>query len=147
MNDLTEFLTARLNEDEAAATAAAGCDGGDLAWFDSRVVVSGDHTIRTREGNRPACRIRRDDVVGRWGQTMDPDAAAAHIARHDPARVLREVEAKRAILARHAPNPEHSAFCGRCNDGLLEQHWPCPDVLDIAAIYSDHPGYRQEWKP
>ncbi|MFE7598677.1 DUF6221 family protein [Streptomyces sp. NPDC057494] len=30
---------------------------------------------------------------------------AQHVALHDPARILREVEAKRRILARHARDP------------------------------------------
>ena len=100
---LAGFLAARLDEDEAAAKACADNDGR-LNWWDSRVMASGDHTIRTGsgfggEGNRVVARIRRDDVEGDFGRLLDPDALASFIPRHDPARVLREVEAKRAILA------------------------------------------------
>ena len=64
-----------------------------------------------------------------------------------PARALREVQAKRNILGRHAPYPDHPAYCEHCNDGLLQQRWPCEDVLVIAAVYVDHPDYRpEEWK-
>ena len=74
-----------------------------------------------------------------------------------PARVLREVAAKRAILAEHAPT-DWTAYadrmCRRCVWNDEEPHdelhhwviWPCPTVRALAAIYSDHPDYRQEWK-
>jgi len=57
-----------------------------------------------------------------------------------PARVLREVAAKRAHLAEY-----ESAV-----SGCLE--WGITSVLESilysdAAVYSDHPGYRAEWKP
>lgn len=88
-------------------------------------------------------------VVARVGTPL-----AAHIARHDPARVLREVEAKRRILddyriavsacrnvtGAELDTPGYRAMCaGR--DALKS----C--VVQIAAVWSDHPGYRQEWKP
>src|SRR5688572_20799212 len=69
---LTEFLLARLTEDEAAARAAAGEHG----------VYPGTW----------------------WGQEAggEPSGVSsedgAHIARHDPARVLAECEAKRRIV-------------------------------------------------
>jgi hypothetical protein len=101
--NLTEFLAARLDEDEAAARSCADNDG-NLGWRDSPVQASlGDHTIRTT-GSRPVARIREADSRGDESvpRILSPDAVAAHITRHDPARVLREVEAKRAILAAHA---------------------------------------------
>ena len=56
-----------------------------------------------------------------------------HAERHDPARVLREIAAKRAILA------EMSAS--------WRQSWTAAftTLYAIAAVWSDHPGYRQEW--
>jgi hypothetical protein len=53
-----------------------------------------------------------------------------HIVRHDPARVLRDVVAHRAILDRHGPGVSHPDECGRCNDP-----WPCDDVRALASIY------------
>jgi hypothetical protein len=50
---------------------------------------------------------------------------------HDPARVLREVEAKRKILAQQ---PEHDR--GRRNDVLRA----------LAAVYEDHEDYDPAWK-
>lgn len=72
---------------------------------------------------------------------------AEHIARHDPARVLRQVEAYRRVLQRHAPMGA-SGYCEWCpNNDSREVTWPCPDVLDVASVCSDHPGYREDWRP
>src|SRR6266851_9644248 len=73
MIDLVVFLNARLRDDEAAARAAApgpwrGRDAG--SWSE----------VAPAKGTGPEA------------------ADTEHIARHDPARVLREVAAKRAIL-------------------------------------------------
>ena len=141
MTDLIAFVSARLDEDEATARACADHDGY-LEWLDSRAQASGDHTIRTRPGSRVIARIRRDDVEGNFGRLLDPDAVAAFIACHDPAVTLREVEAKRAILNAYA-----------CTDGNSPRdrdrgRWDalCAAVRYLAAVYSDHPDYRQEWE-
>ncbi len=71
-------------------------------------------------------RLDEDEAAAKaWLPFGNPDAAAReHIARQDPGRVLREVEAKREIIR----------VCGRVY------------VLRcLAAVYSDHPDYRQEW--
>jgi hypothetical protein len=112
--------------------------------------------------------VARDDGSNRtiaWcsnGYGDDDFANALHIARHDPARVLREVEAKRKIIDRHHPETysfaevgdagdrfERSVIgCAQCTyDGLDPEPWPCADVRDLAAIFSDRPGYREEWRP
>ena len=125
MTDLLAFLTARLDEDEAAAKAAWGVE------WDWRYVAQ-------PFGERPSI------------------AHTVHIARHDPARVLREVEAKRAILAEHGPanGGRDSDRCRVCtaiahtgvgHTDARRFRAPCPTLLILAAIYSDHPDYRQEW--
>ena len=74
-------------------------------------------------------------------------ADAAHIARHDPARVLREVADKRRLIERYeraAAVPESvSSFVRGQDDGYREA---CLDATrDAAAVHSGHPGYREEW--
>ena len=70
----------------------------------------------------------------------------------DPARVLREVAAKRAILAIHEPMPSmygEPPVCSACWPApQIATHplWPCSTVRQMIAVYSDHPDYRQEWK-
>lgn len=124
MDELIAFINARLDEDEATAKAAAGCplvhqDGhedGDWSWL-------------------------RD-----YGQPQLAQLALIdHQSRFDPARVLREVAAKRAIL------DEHKAVTRLAT--LTEQElgflgWYRGWVLkNLAATWNDHPDYREEWKP
>ena len=103
-----------------------------------------------------------------WGAEMlasllgrdESDPIVHHIARHDPARALREVAAKRAILAAHGPDPidkfggiakPRCLVCLAGRDGYEElwvaDSWPCLTLRLLAAVYSDHPDYQQEWAP
>lgn len=59
-----------------------------------------------------------------------------------PARVLAECEAKRQIVAAHADDHK---FCG--DEVILEPGAPCDTLLTLAAVYADHPDYRDEWRP
>lgn len=118
---LAEFLAARLDEDEAGAKAAAKKRPG--LWR-----VLGDKLRSIVYGNN------RDLLVA-----DGPGEVAEHIARHDPARVLREAGAGRQILALHVPMwPEDpgSVTCTRC--GLA---WPCATLRALAAVHDDHPDY------
>ena len=63
--------------------------------------------------------------------------ASIYIARHDPARVLREVEAKRRIVA---------TAVLMLDGGVSYESWESV-LQDLALPYSEHPDYRQEWKP
>ena len=116
MDELIAFVTARLDEDEAAAQEAASRPLGP-AWDDGT-----RHT-----------------------------AVARHINRHDPARVLREVAAKRAILAEHAPQTDGPATgCGRCDWDhyvICDNPRGCATLRALATIWSDHADYRPEWVP
>lgn len=135
---LVEFLAARLDEDEAAATEAGADEWTDEVnvWM---VVDSKGEPVAYDEG-KPT------------------EEQAAHIARHDPARVLREVESKRAILADHS-NPHSAAAAedpgleeGTRQSRRLNGEWcvhhedhECSTLRAMAAVYSDHPDYRPEW--
>src|SRR5216683_5454639 len=113
--DLIEFLSARLDEDEAAANAAEAAQR--QPWQD-----------------------------GEWMEKHPADLA--HHARHDPARVLREVAAKRAILEFYVEPPDgvrtgNAEVISSAEGGsgrnprvltVIEAI-----VLDLAAVWSDHP--------
>ena len=64
-----------------------------------------------------------------------------HIARHDPARVLRWVKAAREILDEHEPKPwvRDLSYCSCCSDkrGDSQEDWPCPTVRALASVYGD----------
>jgi hypothetical protein len=96
-------------------------------------------------------------VLGSWGYDawgVDiEDGDAAHIALHDPARVLREVEAGRVLLkylTDMSGQPvmllvgESAEAVGQGDGIVLRASWL---LREFAAVYSDHPDYRQEWKP
>ena len=143
-DDLVTWLRAQIDEDERVAHAVADHRQrrGELRWTqtdpDRTPGLIGDEcgNVVTYDEGRP----------NEW--------QAAHIVRHDPYRVLRQVERDRRILDRHASydfpyNPEDGpgeySWTGRCD--YCHDPWPCPDLRDVAAPYADRPGYRDEWKP
>jgi len=66
-------------------------------------------------------------------------------ARHDPARVLAECEAKRRIVGLHERRPDWPD-CQECGDRDYQKPWPCSTLRLLALPYSDHPDYRPEWR-
>lgn len=108
------------------------------------------------------------DLVEFLRARLDEDEARArgegpHIVFHDPAgrplppppmpgsypagRVLREVEAKRRILAEH--RPMIPGWCHTCDvpaDVKGNEHG-CLTVRLLALPYADHPNYREAWRP
>jgi hypothetical protein len=122
---LTEFLLARIAEDEAMATAAV--DGGGLNWT---VQYGG-------------CRIEDDlGSVVVYDEGSPTEDEAAHIARWDPARVLAECEAKRRIVKLHEIDWRDDRICGLCERNYS---FPCPTVRALTLPYADHPDFQQEW--
>lgn len=91
-----------------------------------------------------------DDLTAFLAARLDEDEARARRGSPDAwllgSRTLREVEAKRDILRRHGPAGD-PVSCLWCSEDYRPYPWPCPDVRSIAAVWSDHPDYRPEWKP
>jgi len=140
LDALTAFLSARLDEDEAAAKAAASVAGPD--WhhdhFWPEDGSSATTMIFSAAGSPLADMLHRDD-----------EEMAPFITRHDPARALREVTAMRAILARYEDclarmeDPDYPQGVARDQAREYEDF-----VLpNLAAVYSDSPDYNQDWKP
>lgn len=146
MDDLVTFLRARLDEDAEAALSAALGRSKYAAWraeetdvYTQEVILSGHaHRVADTGPTHP----RADDY--------EEDAArAAHIARHDPARVLREVEAKRRIVDLCAPplvdvTDLHST--GREFIQGKGAPWGEPVLRLLALPYADHPDYQNDWR-
>ena len=59
-----------------------------------------------------------------------------------PARVLREIEAKRAILGEYVAVRRLQELTDTEQDYYRD--WV---LCHLAAAWSDHPDYREEWKP
>lgn len=141
MDDLVQWLRAQLDDDESAALGAKGDTLG--RW--------------TRDDGPPEGIVLYDKsgklTVGQ----------ARHIARHDPARVLREIEAKRRLLddytatarirdeaaerikaAGDHPDPKDLETWDRAQreSAILE------GPVQLAALpFNDRRGYCEEWRP
>lgn len=117
MTDLVEFIEARLAEDKALAT-----ENGGAEWRAGDEVISEEST-----GS-----VVIAELYGYLG------ADGQHIARHDPARVLREVEAKRRILAEHKPRLQTVEWP---HDQTGDGHgWTCPRCQNVENDAGDwHP--------
>lgn len=184
MDDLVTWLRQQLDDDERWALAAnqpypyakppAVAPAGGVHW---RWVAGEDwHTVTPDpvvdefvaepgypcnlatveewpSGHHCVPRTYANDII-----EMD-SAAAGHIIRHDPARVLREVEAKRIMLALAIQMltpvpipPDTSAIVARIELIVEEHERKLADrllhLLHLLALpYADRDGYREEWKP
>lgn len=122
---LSDFLLARIAEDEAVAHAAAKVESASW-WVDGPAQVSGKHWVYAT------------------GEKFTSRDVAEHIARHDPARVLAECAAKRRIVEELVL--PYIAERRRLMNGQPSWGDEHPDLLRIlAAPYADHPDYREEW--
>ena len=125
---IVEFLTARLRDDESYALEAAKEFGPDwIEIWSGQIDLSANLPERQPPDNRP------------WDahvQTND-SRVSRYMVRYDPARVLREVAAKRAIVE----------FCD--DDPLfLEGGYAYTDraLRLLAMVYDNHPDFNQAWR-
>lgn len=151
--DLVEFLRARLDEDEAKARAAlstqVNLSAGPVnsgTGLPSRLEVE----VVDRWHAPPV-----SDVIGEYeasirmpggairvtseGTGISARDCAEHIARHDPARVLAEVDAKRQVIA------WYEASVRSLGEGLSASNRHAVQVF--AGVYADHPDYDEAWRP
>jgi hypothetical protein len=154
VTDLVEFMRARLDEDEQVALAAA--QKSDRAW--RYTVIPGEPAGQSLDLSDERVLIvdwTDDDEL------LPPEAE--HIARHDPARVLREVEAKRRILDLHPittdvitdpevyVKTERQPFGCRTDhefyDGETAGFGYCETLKLLALPYADHEEFNEEWRP
>ena len=137
MGDLIEFLRERLDEEEATAVEA-----GPAPWCWSG--LDGDYP--TLDSGTDAC-ILTAWVHGDDGGIVVERPDAAHIAYWDPARVLAEVAAKRAII------DGLSVFESRLDlDGepvgmirTLTGRAYRLATLTLAQVYAEHPDFDPAW--
>ncbi|MDX3247174.1 DUF6221 family protein [Streptomyces sp. ME18-1-4] len=123
--DLVVWLRAQLDEDERIARRAG----------DTFRQIGETGVIVATEGDRA-----EECASANWA------GVAEHVVRHDPARVLREIDAKRRLLTELLPDLEHA-------DRLIEGEWGSGDDLATRALrllalpYADQPGYLESWRP
>lgn len=148
---IVEFIKARLDEDETTARAASvggawRYDDGDSvgAWtlYDEQWAIASLTTYRHETYDyatqMPAFRHPR---------YVDADANGEHIARHDPARVLHEVEAKRAIVDLYERVERDSWGTEDNREPFIGEQYLRDVLLLLALPYSDHPDYDPTWSP
>ena len=117
---IVEFLEARLAEDELIASAAIEDSSQWQVLYGYRDIKDGDgHYVVLADSKYP--------TVGQ----------AAHIARHSPARALRECTAARALIAEFL---RHDALGDLASRGATEQA-----LRQLAAIHRDHPDFDHTW--
>jgi hypothetical protein len=104
---------------------------------------------RLDEDERAAEAGQYSDVVAMVARQSGKRNALNFWHRHDPARVLAEVAAKRRIVEVHPPNPRGSAQGNLCQ--ACDVHgggpYPCETLRLLALPYAEHEGYREEWRP
>lgn len=114
---LTEFILARIADDEAVARAADGRE-----WWIADQDDAGANI--------------HDAATGKWVALQVRERHATHIVRHDPAHVLAECAALRAVVEWAVTWPLRPSRPSD-EDAILRP---------LAAIWSDHPDYRpEEW--
>lgn len=160
---IVEFLLERIAEDEAVAGAASG--GG---WHvDNDTYAESIHNLHglVIGGGR----------WGGEASVFETTEDAIHIARFDPMRIMAECKAKRAIVDFHQawpvlveqPEPlwdkpiislddvnAHTFYVQRKIGWFTQEEYrkkfgdeppTAPLIAVIAAVYSDHPDYQEEW--
>lgn len=139
MDDLVEWLRLQLDEDERVASIAPHDLPGAL--------VAGLKLAALDEERNPS------DAAGAAGALRWASEYVAEECKrwslHDPARVLREVEAARRRIDGCAAEIGH--ITQRVSQGLPSHGMTAAFaalMLKLEALpYSDRPGFREEWKP
>jgi hypothetical protein len=122
--DLVQWLREQLDEDERIARAAA--DGGSGEWF-----VGDKWNVYRVEDQTPF----EDDETNALVVYGNVKPQSEHIAAHDPARVLRDIDRDRRILI-------------RCQEEMLSGiprlvHFAKQTVRELALSYEGRPGYAE----
>lgn len=150
---LPDFLLARIQEDEAVARAAIDPDRPGAHWqwvrtFDDVPVddPASDPTDEFTYGLRTVEEFPTTSGVGdlpafvTTGLFPSESLGHRHIARHDPARVLAECEAKRQIVEMAWVHLGDDDYAWGMEEAKRQ-------ILAVLALpYADHPDYREEWK-
>jgi hypothetical protein len=156
--DLITWLRERLDEDERLAHVAAS----GRRW---EAITDGATSPMVRVGDGDldddGPEWLRNVNYAMWGCDDEDDgcpdfargwvAEARHIARHDPTRVLREVEAKRRILDEAGWAKQNAEMEGGDPRAaaLYQGAWITYQAVLrwLSQVYADRPGYREQWAP
>jgi|SRR4051794_12890229 hypothetical protein len=134
---LADFNDARLTDDERIAEAAAALqDDPENGWG----VV--DDSSYAQPG-------KRRTIAPHIGFTHEPESAE-HIVRFNPTRTLKEIRAKRTLIANWREllvridaesDPKKREHLALTRHGLDQV------AYQLAAVHADHPDYQESWRP
>jgi hypothetical protein len=133
--DLIAFLTERYNEEEAALK---------LVHRPYRLYIYDDGVMAEPEEYDVF-----DERQGEYKQDADGNDILRN--RHnsyallfDPDKALREIQVKRKLLGRF----RRAALLNSKSHDEVSEKWysvMAPNMVDLAAVYSDHPDHRSKW--
>jgi hypothetical protein len=158
MTDLVAFVRACLDEDERVARAAIRPERID-GWANPPLPADSGHWVvksEVSEIDDPDDWYAIEDEQSReivvYNESRPDSDQAAHIARHDPARVLAEVAAKRKLLLAYNSAVIDEGLFHRQTDSVAYHQavarvsaWTYV-VQQLAQPYAGRPGWREEWR-
>lgn len=135
-DDLAAWLLERIAEDEADARDSLPGPWAVTEW--PSAVAHGRWVITSRHDPK---------FVAEFLDYGSDRRVAHHVARHNPARVLAECDAKRRIVQLHTGGHECSVYDQRDEVDACRyiDDRPCSTLLLLAQSYSAQPGFRDEW--
>lgn len=148
--DLVQWLNVQLDEDERIARAAAHLSGAlssGVPAVGERWRVSGSHTddggtywsVTTASPDLDRVPVVEMVGSGMSGGGAHTEEVAVHIAEHDPARVLREIDAKRDLVQMLAHAAQHHEQQSMALASLA--------LIKMAKVYVGRPGYAEAVQP
>lgn len=120
MDDLAQWLTAQLDEDTRTASSWHTLD------CDIHAHLEGD-----------AESVQATMAMFHQAPGLVCDCGG-------PARILREIDAKRRIIEGHK---RYAAERRRMMGGWDPQSDDSPILTALASVYTHRPGYREDWRP
>jgi hypothetical protein len=140
--DIADFLEARWAEREAAAKAAAVDPVGAMEAHFEAEALHHEQDWRLYPERETDYDHGQADAL-HWASTRIRERMLP-LSLHDPASVLADIAANRAILAlfRLDFNADGEPIC---LGGYGEAYW---DVVRALAVpFASHPDYQEGWKP
>jgi len=137
------FITARLDEVEHDAQAAIGTSVWAKqtgCWVHRNVEISDHTSLIVFAVAQDEARTQVADLTAAW----EGPERAVHIARHDPARVLAEVAARRQMVANLRTAIDHTwQFGEEARDVVTSL--AVRMLQQLAALDADHRDYDPAW--
>ena len=127
MTTLTEFLLARIAEDEATAQV---------------------HVVPNRVATAiaPGVQISHNFGYAVDVATMSANAGRGISVQRDTSHLLAEVEAKRSIAELHQQDHDEPWCLEGCGMRAGAPEFPCDTLRTLASIWADHEDFRDEWR-